>query len=405
MNKTHNNIFKDFIKYAKITLNYAKEYKETLLILLILNIILTIVRFITPIFSAKYISSFTSGAFNILLYVIIAQTAIYIIQTLLIYVTDKINRYYDFKIERKLQLELTKATLTIEQNTLNKENSGTFIERINGVSNLSSRLIYIFESIFDTISSLGVLLIIIKINLLLGISYIIIILISILYDKYQDKIKYKNKEEYYKYTDKTSGFISEIVRGIKDIKILNAEGSFLAKSSKYMDEANTKQLDFANTDNKMSTISRILSELSDFIIDLIMVYELINGRLNIETALIIYNYSGKVESLKYYLSSFQSNISAFVLSSERVYGILDDNKFPKEKFGTKTIPKFKGHIEFKNVNFSYEENIPILDNLNLEILPNEVVGFVGPSGAGKSTIFNLISALKKQILVKSYLMV
>ena len=121
MNKTHNNIFKDFIKYAKITLNYAKEYKETLLILLILNIILTIVRFITPIFSAKYISSFTSGAFNILLYVIIAQTAIYIIQTLLIYVTDKINRYYDFKIERKLQLELTKATLTIEQNILNKK--------------------------------------------------------------------------------------------------------------------------------------------------------------------------------------------------------------------------------------------------------------------------------------------
>lgn len=121
MNKTHNNIFKDFIKYAKITLNYAKEYKETLLILLILNIILTIVRFITPIFSAKYISSFTSGTFNILLYVIIAQTAIYIIQTLLVYITDKINRYYDFKIKRKLQLELTKATLTIEQNTLNKK--------------------------------------------------------------------------------------------------------------------------------------------------------------------------------------------------------------------------------------------------------------------------------------------
>lgn len=162
-----------------------------------------------------------------------------------------------------------------------------------------------------------------------------------------------------------------------------------------MDEANTEQLNFANTDNKMFTISQIISELSDFIIDLIMVYELINGSLNIETALIIYNYSGRIKSLKYYLSSFQSNISSFVLSSKRIYGILDDNKFPKEKFGTKKLPKFKGHIEFKNINFSYEENIPVLKNLNLEILPNEVVGFVGPSGAGKSTIFNLISALNK----------
>lgn len=74
---------------------------------------------------------------------------------------------------------------------------------------------------------------------------------------------------------------------------------------------------------------------------------------------------------------------------------MDDNKFPKEKFGNKNLSKFKGHIEFKDVNFSYEENIPVLKNLNLEVLPNEVVGFVGPSGAGKSTIFNLISALNK----------
>ena len=120
-----------------------------------------------------------------------------------------------------------------------------------------------------------------------------------------------------------------------------------------------------------------------------------NGNLSIESALIIYNYKGTISCLKSDLSSIHFWISNFVLDSNCTYDILDDNKFPKEKFGNKNLSKFKGHIEFKDVNFSYEENIPVLKNLNLEVLPNEVVGFVGPSGAGKSTIFDLISALNK----------
>ena len=305
------------------------------------------------------------------------------------------NRYYDFKIKRKLQLELTRATLTIDQNILNKVNSGTFIERINGAANLSSRLIRIAESIFILLGDLGVLIVVINLDLPIGIAYTILMLISVLYDKYSYNVSYKNGEKVYNLVDKTSGFISEIVRGTKDIKILNAEESFLEEADKYMNNANTVRLKSNITDEKLSTISSIISELSKLLIGLIIVYELMNGNLSIESALIIYNYKGTISCLKSDLSSIHFWISNFVLDSNRTYDILDDNKFPKEKFGNKNISKFKGHIEFKDVNFSYEENIPVLKNLNLEVLPNEVVGFVGPSGAGKSTIFNLISALNK----------
>lgn len=310
-------------------------------------------------------------------------------------ISDKMNRYYDFKIKRKLQLELSRATLTIDQNILNKVNSGTFIERINGATNLSSRLIRIAESIFNLLRDLGVLIVVINLDLPIGIAYTILMLISVLYDKYSDNVSYKNGEKVYNLVDKTSGFISEIVRGTKDIKILNAEESFLEEADKYMNNANTVRLKSNITDEKLSTISSIISELSKLLIGLIIVYELMNGNLSIESALIIYNYKGTISCLKSDLSSIHFWISNFVLDSNRTYDILDDNKFPKEKFGNKNISKFKGHIEFKDVNFSYEENIPVLKNLNLEVLPNEVVGFVGPSGAGKSTIFNLISALNK----------
>ena len=395
MEKDKKHIYKDFIKNARITLKYSKNYKGTLLTILIINLIVSGIGFVTPILSAKYISYLTNGAFNNLIYIIIVQTITYITSMILRLISDKINRYYDFKIKRKLQLELTRATLTIDQNILNKENSGTFIERINGATNLSSRLIRIAESIFNLLGDLGVLIVVINLDLPIGIAYTILMLISALYDKYSDNVSYKNSEKVYNLVDKTSGFISEIVRGTKDIKILNAEESFLEEADKYMNNANTVRLKSNITDEKLSTISSIISELSKLLIGLIIVYELMNGNLSIESALIIYNYKGTISCLKSDLSSIHFWISNFVLDSNRTYDILDDNKFPKEKFGNKNISKFKGHIEFKDVNFSYEENIPVLKNLNLEVLPNEVVGFVGPSGAGKSTIFNLISALNK----------
>ena len=395
MEKEKKHLYKDFVKNAWITLKYSKNYKGTLLTILIINLIVTGIGFLTPILSAKYISYLTNGLFNNLLYIIIVQTITYIVSIFLRLISSRMNRYYDFKIKRKLQLELTRATLTIDQNILNKENSGTFIERINGATNLSSRLIRIAESIFNLLGDLGVLIVVINLDLPIGIAYTILMLISVLYDKYCDNISYKNGEKVYNLVDKTSGFISEIVRGTKDIKILNAEESFLEEADKYMNNANTVRLKSNITDEKLSTISSLISELSKLLIGLIIVYELMNGNLSIESALIIYNYKGNISCLKSDLSSIHFWISNFVLDSNRTYDILDDNKFPKEKFGNKNLSKFKGHIEFKDVNFSYEENIPVLKNLNLEVLPNEVVGFVGPSGAGKSTIFNLISALNK----------
>jgi ATP-binding cassette, subfamily B, bacterial len=49
-----------------------------------------------------------------------------------------------------------------------------------------------------------------------------------------------------------------------------------------------------------------------------------------------------------------------------------------------------GEIEFKHVDFSYDENKPVLKDLSLTIKEGETIAFVGSSGAGKSTICNLI---------------
>ncbi|MEC7641505.1 MAG: ABC transporter transmembrane domain-containing protein [Nitrospinota bacterium] len=75
---------------------------------------------------------------------------------------------------------------------------------------------------------------------------------------------------------------------------------------------------------------------------------------------------------------------------KRVYEILDTEPEIKNPENPIALPHIEGKIQFENVCFSYRENIPVLKNVDFEILPGEMAALVGPSGAGKSTVGHLL---------------
>jgi len=77
-----------------------------------------------------------------------------------------------------------------------------------------------------------------------------------------------------------------------------------------------------------------------------------------------------------------------ISSVEKSLSIPSENYLP-----TNAVEKeIKGDLEFKNVNFLYHKNQPVLKNINVKINSGEVVALVGESGVGKSTFIDLISA-------------
>ncbi len=76
---------------------------------------------------------------------------------------------------------------------------------------------------------------------------------------------------------------------------------------------------------------------------------------------------------------------------ERIFETLDEPVTVADAEDAVEMPKIKGQVTFENVDFSYEEGKPVLNNLSFTVEPGESVALVGPTGAGKSTIVNLIS--------------
>jgi len=89
--------------------------------------------------------------------------------------------------------------------------------------------------------------------------------------------------------------------------------------------------------------------------------------------------------------AFFSNIgSVNLIQADLAY--LDQNT---EHGGTTAYPGFKHRLSLRDLSFSYVENKPVLNNINLEIERNSMVAFVGESGSGKSTLIDLITGTLK----------
>lgn len=85
---------------------------------------------------------------------------------------------------------------------------------------------------------------------------------------------------------------------------------------------------------------------------------------------------------------------AAMAAAERIFRVMDrDVTVKNPESPVPFTPEMKGKITFKNVNFAYKPDTPVLKNISFDIQPGEKVALVGYTGSGKTTVVNLINRL------------
>jgi ATP-binding cassette subfamily B protein len=91
------------------------------------------------------------------------------------------------------------------------------------------------------------------------------------------------------------------------------------------------------------------------------------------------------------LASTYNQLQSALASTERVFEILDIAEETPDPPDAAELTQTRGDISFKNVDFGYSPDVPIISRCNFHAPSGSVIALVGPTGAGKTTIVNLIT--------------
>ncbi|AAZ58714.1 ATPase [Prochlorococcus marinus str. NATL2A] len=207
---------------------------------------------------------------------------------------------------------------------------------------------------------------------------------------------------------KTQSHLVEILTGIQTVKAQNIENVSRWKWQELYGSYISKSFQKTITGTSLNEISQVLQQISQLLVLWIGAGLVLNGKLTLGQLIAFRIISGYVTQPLLRLSTIWQNIQELKVSFERLADIIDTPEESSEVDKAKIpLPSLKGLIEFKNVEFKFNQNSPnVLNNINLTIKPGQFVGIVGQSGSGKSTLMKLLPRLYKpnegKILIDGY---
>lgn len=394
----------DFKLNLKRTWKYIKKAKFDLIFYVVVSILEAIISAIMPLVSAKIILNIT----NAIIEQLILSSLVVLGLDVLIYICYFLKGLFYQKIYRKtlinIQEDVAREILKLEVSEIDKHTSGLFINRLNkdteDISGLFMEYAYWLSYI---ITNLGVLIAIFVLSRHLFIYAIISSIVVYLINRKSLSEQYIVQKKLKTMKEEKTGLVNELIRGMRDIKVLSATSTMLKQTTKKIEDTTREQVKVLTIRRVYSLLEGIIRSLSDFIFIIFACFLYKKNLITIPTFIIVYNYQSKVKNLLLGIVQLSSFNKQFILASSRVYEIIYNDTFKKEKFGTKNIKKLEGNIEFKNVTFGYNENKTILKDVSFKIKPNERVAFVGKSGSGKTTFFNMLTRLYEKQSGEIYL--
>ena len=381
---------KEFIQSLKFTWKYAKKEKGRIILFGIANLFNVIFSILIPMIDAKIIIELTANHFEGLIFMAICLTVNEVLYDLFDFLSRRLSVVVYHHTLEIIGMDLGKNILKLENNSLDEHGSGVFIQRMTGdtdkLADVFNHLVSMFSSL---VKYIGILIAIFIVNKIVFLFTLIILIIRYLIERARANRRKKDDKLSRKAKDSVSSFVGELVRGARDIKMLNSENDFMKEMNYRIKDFNEKRIRMQNVSWNYRVFSFWFTDISFLLLIILLAFLIKDKVISISIAMVLYNYVGNVGGSTYLLGDLLEYIKDFNLSCERVREVIDGEKFKKEQFGEKHLDKVEGHFTFEHVFFKYKEK-KVLKDLTFEVKPNETVAFVGKSGAGKTTIFNLL---------------
>ena len=289
--------------------------------------------------------------------------------------------------------------------TLDRFSSGRLVTRAtNDVETLnelfSDVLVNLFKDIFMLI---GIVAVMLWINWRLALAaFAVVPLIALITVLVRGRLR-RNFVLLKSLTGRINGFFAENMSGMRLVQIFRKE----KEKHDEFSALNTAYYHSARTQVRMNSLMRPLVEVVNQLGIAILIWygckQIGLGTLEIGVLYAFTNYIKQFFDPINDLAEKYTTISSAVVSTDRIFELLDDDAQLEDTVSGQAVPKVCGRVEFRHVWFAYTGENWVLKDVSFTVEPGQSFAFVGETGAGKSTIISLLSRFyapqKGQILL------
>lgn len=371
---------------------YAKPYSIKIIFVIFFIIVGTVLALIRPILWAKLLTQLYAQEYKYFLYTIMQMSLLYVSLTFTNYIQSnmviKINTGMIYDLKKDVYAKILNMRITM----FDKMTSGQITSRLyNDVNEIVGLITsQLLSTIVDLMKVFIIGIAIIKINVYLSIivlltfpiTWIISIKSANVFRKHNNIIK-SVQDKYYSSTQ-------ESINKIREIKSLNLTDKFFEEYKNIALDLKNKSVKVSKLSIFFSILNGMVSFISEAIIFILGGFFIYIKIMNVEKFITFNSYFRQFSQALMNLININPRIQSVMISLERIFKLLDNFEESHEAFGDEVIENVEGNIEFKDINFAYNDNKNVLNNINIRINKNSKVAFVGKSGSGKTTVFNLL---------------
>ena len=330
--------------------------------------------------------------FNGVLRIVVEIVIVAVVAALAQWLLSVCNNRITFSVSRDLRNAALRKIQTLPLSYLDSHPSGDIVSRmVADVDTFADGLLMGFTQLFSgVLTILGTLLFMLGENVPITLVVVCITPLSLVVASFLAKRSYKYFQGQSTVRGEQTALVNEMIEGQKVVQAFGHEAESLAAFDEVNGRLQSVSLKAIFFSSMTNPATRFVNNIVYAGVGLVGAVYAVAGGITIGQLSIFLNYANQYTKPFNDISDVMTELQNALACAQRVFDLIDETPITPDAPDAVSLPHGAGSVAFEHVRFRYQDDVPLIEDMNLRVEPGQRIALVGPTGCGKTTLVNLL---------------
>lgn len=327
------------------------------------------------------------------MWVILKQMGIVILLTSVAqWLMSHINNWVTYRVVKDIRTQAFNKIEVLPLKYIDSHSHGDIISRIIAdIDQFSDGLLMGFTQLFTgVLTIIGTLIFMFYINPIIAAVVVVVTPVSLFVASFIAKKTYYLFQMQSKTRGELTSLVEEMMGNQKVVQAFGHEKEAQDKFEDINEELRVWALKATFFSSITNPSTRFVNSLVYACVGISGAFAAINGLLTVGQLTSFLNYANQYTKPFNEISGVITELQNALASAARVFELIDEESQIPDDPNATVLTEATGEIHLNKVDFSYNPEVTLIQDMNLLVKPGQRVAIVGPTGCGKSTVINLL---------------